>query len=138
MNRIRSFVGLAAIAILAGTAALAQAQNQYNWNVATGSWTNSANWTPTHGRIGNDPGAIIENGGAANVGPGDTATDLGTGYGYTYIGDPVRKRFGQHDRWPVRARTDFLATRRAASAEGESSPNPLESTRQIPSSSLVP
>ena len=84
------FIGLMAAAIFVAAASLAQAQGQYNWNVAppaTGDWTNSANWTSNPWTIGGDPGMVIENGGTANVVTGDVATDL-TGNGYTYIGTP--------------------------------------------------
>ena len=88
-RKVGPLMGLMAAAILLGIASQAQAQ-QYDWNVqppTTGDWTNGANWTSNPWTVGGDSGTVINNGGTANVAPGETAVDL-TGNGYTYIGTP--------------------------------------------------
>ena len=139
MNRIRSFAGLAAIAILAGAASLRKPKPSITGTFLRVPGPTLLNWSSgTWSGFGNDPAAVIDNNGTASVGPGDAATDLGSGYNLTYIGDQYGNGSVNMTGGQFELRPKFLATRRAASAGVASSPNPLESTRQIPLSSLVP
>ena len=86
MSRIRSFVGLAAVVLLVGTASLVQAQSY--WNVASGHWSVGDNWNPTgvpaptgSATIDNNGTAIIDStDGTVNAGNLTMGDDTGNGY----------------------------------------------------------
>ena len=90
MSRIRSFVGLAAVAIFVATASLAQAQNGSYWSGATGNWTD-ATWTSATFNVNAaadcpayiTTGSVINNGGTVTI--NSTVTDP-YGNGFTFIG----------------------------------------------------
>ena len=85
MSKIRTFVGLAAVALLVGASSLAQAQYQGTWQPAgTGDWTNPANWLDGNNNQGVPTYvtdiAYIQNSGTATL---STATVVG---GYLMLG----------------------------------------------------
>ena len=97
MSRSRFFAGLAAIALLAGAASLAQAQATFTsdyWNTTgPAAWSSSANWTTDtyYTFPGTVPyttwwyGASFITGGTATIGTGDNVTD-NSGNGLVFIG----------------------------------------------------
>ena len=152
MNRTKyrqatRFVGLAAAALLAGAASLAQAQATFTseyWNTAgPAAWSGTANWTPSSYTTfpGSVPysawwyGASVITGGTATIGRGDSVTDssgngmLFMGGDSAYVGGTGGNGYatmtgGTLNGPAGKEMQKFLASGRAA----ESSPNPAAST----------